>query len=417
MAAALCWMLFGFLPARWALLGGLVATARFGVASYWTQSYWGGAVAALGGALVLGAFPRLVARASPRDAVLGAIGLVLLANSRPFEGIVAALPVAVALGAWFFRAPGAERRRALAWIAAPALVILAPAALSMAAYHEALTGSALRLPYRAYQDHHPFTPLFLWLDVEPAPRYAIGVIRQMSEALAVPYRAQHTLSGFLDGAGAKLAGFGAFFVGPHLWIALLALPWAFRRRGVRLALAIVGLTIVAILVETYYMHHYFAPTTAAIVLLIASGLRVLGAWRPLGRPRTAGLSRHRTAAGAPVGRALALALVVASSISMLDQARGLRRPPPAEWRRGAILRELAADPAGDLVLVRYGPKHLINYEWVYNRADVDSSAVVWAHDLGPALNRELLAYYPDRKVSLLEVGFDSGPPALRPYRE
>src|SRR5688572_11642553 len=57
MAAAICWMLYGFRPERWALVGGLVATARFGLASYWTQSYWGGAVAVIGGALVFGATP------------------------------------------------------------------------------------------------------------------------------------------------------------------------------------------------------------------------------------------------------------------------------------------------------------------------------------------------------------------------
>jgi hypothetical protein len=401
MAAALCWMLYGFLPPRWAFIGGLVAVGRFGVASYWTQSYWGGAVAALGGALVLGALPRLVAHASARVAVLGAAGIALLANSRPFEGIVAAVPVAAALVAWFVRAPGPERRRALARAALPALLVLVAATVWMAVYNQTVTGSAFRLPYRAYQDHHPFTPVFLWLPVEPAPRYEIDVIRQMSDALIEPYRAQHALSGFLSASGAKLAGFAEFFVGPQLWIAFLALPWILRRRGMKVALATVALTVVAILVETYYMHHYFAPVTGAIVLLIAMGLRTLGAWRP-GRGR--------------VGAALVLGLLIGVGFSMLGQARELRRSPPSEWRRSAVLRELTSDPAPDLVIVRYGPNHVMNYEWVYNRADVDSSPVVWAHDLGAARNRELLAWYPGRKVSLLEVGFH-GPPILKPYSE
>ena len=47
--AAACWLLQGWLRPRWALLGGLLAVLWL-APSYWGQVYWGGAVAACGGA-------------------------------------------------------------------------------------------------------------------------------------------------------------------------------------------------------------------------------------------------------------------------------------------------------------------------------------------------------------------------------
>src|SRR5215469_10758460 len=64
MAAAFVWMLRAWMPARWAFLGGILAALKLCVACYWINSYWGGAVAAIGGALVLGTLGRLQRRTS-----------------------------------------------------------------------------------------------------------------------------------------------------------------------------------------------------------------------------------------------------------------------------------------------------------------------------------------------------------------
>ncbi len=92
-AASLCWMLQAYLPAEWALLGGLLAVVRISWFSYFGNAYWGGSVAILGGCLLLGAAARMARKARARDGVLMALGLLLLANSRPFEGALISLPI------------------------------------------------------------------------------------------------------------------------------------------------------------------------------------------------------------------------------------------------------------------------------------------------------------------------------------
>ncbi len=64
-------------------------------------------------------------------------------------------------------------------------------------------------------------------------------------------------------------------------------------------------------------------------------------------------------------------------------------------------------PGKHLIIVRYGPEHNVNFDWVYNDADIDGSKVVWARDMGAEQNAKLLAYYRDRQVWRLTVDRDT----------
>src|SRR5229473_4413400 len=126
MAAAFVWMLQAWMPPRWAFLAGVLAALRLCVASYWINSYWGGAVAAIGGALVLGAFGRMKRRPSLAMGILLGAGVAVLFNSRPYESVFFCLPVAGAVLFWLWRecTEAETRRAALRLVVIPASVIL-----------------------------------------------------------------------------------------------------------------------------------------------------------------------------------------------------------------------------------------------------------------------------------------------------
>jgi hypothetical protein len=89
--AVLCgtvaWALQNWLPPVWAFLGTVIAVLKIGILSYWSESYWGGTVAAIGGGLLIGSLSGLIRRPGIRSGLPAAIGIALLANSRPFEGL------------------------------------------------------------------------------------------------------------------------------------------------------------------------------------------------------------------------------------------------------------------------------------------------------------------------------------------
>src|SRR5207302_4962661 len=111
---------------------------QLGIYSYWSQTYWGGMVAALGGALVFGAYRRLWLRLTWANALWLSVGLVILANSRPLEGVLAALPISALFLVRTFR----ERRwRTIAFwrsLVLPAGIVLLLGSTAAGAYNRAI---------------------------------------------------------------------------------------------------------------------------------------------------------------------------------------------------------------------------------------------------------------------------------------
>ena len=63
--------------------------------------------------------------------------------------------------------------------------------------------------------------------------------------------------------------------------------------------------------------------------------------------------------------------------------------------------------------MHYSTLHSPDQEWVYNGADIDDSKVVWAREMDPRSDAQLIQYFRDREVWTLNA--DSIPQRVRPY--
>ena len=150
MCMAISWMLYAWVPGRWAFMGGLVSVLEFGVFSYWGQSYWGGAVAAMGGALVFGALPRIFKCQRFTDVMWLGLGFAVLVNSRPLEGIFVAIPVGCLLLPWKIKWHRVRNINFIKKIVLPFVLIILMIVAGEASYNKAVTGKAFLPPYTLY---------------------------------------------------------------------------------------------------------------------------------------------------------------------------------------------------------------------------------------------------------------------------
>jgi len=80
----------------------------------------------------------------------------------------------------------------------------------------------------------------------------------------------------------------------------------------------------------------------------------------------------------------------------------------------AVQSKLSSLSGGQLAIVRYRPDHpVLAADWVDNNADIDHSKVVWARDMGPVQNQELIRYFNNRQVWLVQP--DEAPVRVEPY--
>jgi hypothetical protein len=418
MCSAIVWMLQAWLPPTWALLGGALAILRLGLFSYWIDSYSGaGSIAALGGALVLGALPRFMKAARLRDALLMALGVILLGTSRLYEGMLLCLPVAFYLAWWMFFGKNRPTFAVLIRRTALPLALLVAAGAWMGYYNYRVFGSPTTLPYTADRSQYAMAPYFVWQSQRPEPTYRHEEIREFYYRSELnTFNKIHSLSGFLPQTVLKALRAILFYAGITLLIPLIMLRRVFLDRRLRFLILCVLVLLAGQLVEIFLIPHYLAPFTAAFYAIGLQAMRHLWLWTPGDQP-----------VGMTLVRLTVTLCIVLAGVRLCAGPLHLDLPVwPGAWAsewygrgsqsgvgRAQIETHLGQLNGGQLVLVRYASDHNFLDEWVYNAADIDNSKVVWARDMDEAENLELIHYYKDRTVWLVQP--DVEPAKVSPY--
>ena len=407
MAASIVWMLQGWMPARWAFLGGVITVLKLGLISYWVNSYWGGAVAAAGGALILGALPRIIRNQRLRDALLLGLGVAILANTRPLEGLIFCLPAAGALLLWLGGRSSPPLRLTFRRVVAPLAVLTVLLAGFVGYYNWRLTGNALLMPHVLNTRTYHTTGLFLWQPQKPPLHYHNPEMEFFYNSWA---RNQYnrTWDDVRSASQEKLENYSEVFFWPGAFPLLFCLPLLFRDRRTRLLLVTLLLNALGLFAVVWSLPHYAAPVTCVLYALLLQCLRHLRTIRFAGRPVGMGLSRLII---------LLLLFTVGSGLyQRIDDPYAWDwNGNMGNWRRAAVSAKLRQMPGKQLAIVRYGKNHNIHEEWVYNAADIDGSKIVWARDMGPEQNRKLFDYFRDRQVWLIQPEDD--PEGVTPFEK
>jgi hypothetical protein len=332
-----------------------------------------------------------------KDGVLLALGLILLANSRPLEGLLFSLPLLVYLVVRIIRSDAGLRGKLLSRIALPAGLLLLAGALWMLYYDSRTVGNPWTMPYMVNHAEYHVTKPFLGQARNPIPAYRHDSMRRFYVIHELPdYLDSRTFWGVRQLVERNAAIVYVFFLCP---VGLLLLAGWLRvlRRPAQSMIAVAAVAaVVPSLVGLWPPHgHYAAPATGAFILIGLVGLRRLRTAKVRGAKIGLALSRA-------VVILLAVALLAATSAKTIDpfalNAATANSPLPLRIERERMQSQLSRLPGQHLVIVFYAPTDVPSEEWIANQPDPAAAKIIWARDMGAVQNEELLRAYPGRHL-------------------
>ena len=351
---------------------------------------------AIGGALIAGAYPRLIRSQTFHQSCVFGFGLAILALSRPFEGFFFAI-VWVAALAW-------KLRRKVFRIAIPITVIAGAAVFALGMYSKEITGSPFVTAYQISERTYGWPSEMPWMKPPTGLVFRDAEMQQHFEYETTEHEKVNGPLNFIEYLVFRMEAYWRFYLGPVLSIPLIMIPLIWRRKR----MLIVGTfgALFAILLLGGSLPHYFAPATALVVAIVVEGCRHLRA------------SKIHVAHFLPATIALVLVLRIAAQDFGLPYTQKLNYQSwccqqAGNQNKARIEAKFDRIPGRHLVFVKpkTDPYNLL--QWIYNSADIDASRIVWARDMGEQENARLRQYFSGRDVWIVDPNVE--PATCRKY--
>jgi hypothetical protein len=402
-SAALFWMLRGWFTTRWAVFGTMLAILRFGIGSYWINGYHGGFLAAIGGALVAGAYARLRKRIGLLHSIVFGVGCVLMLINRPFEGFFFAAAMTACLAVEVFRRGREFKMLTLARFVVPVATVVTLAATALGFYFSRVTGSPLVTTYAISQRTYGWPMALAWVD---PPRVVLSHVelQRYYDYEVLEHTKVSGILNFVEYITFRLQEYWRFFLGPVLTLALLGFSGCWKARRYRPLIIGAAAVLAAVLGEGASSPHYMAPAAACIVAIVVACFRQLSAV-------PVGIFLRRAA---PLVMILVLALRITAQNAGLPYTQKINFQSwcckvQGNYNKARIEDELRRRPGTHLVFVKTKTEGSNLFQWIYNEADIDGAKIVWARDLGPEENARLRSYFAGRECWLVDPNLDPSP--------
>src|SRR2546428_11162664 len=104
------------------------------------------------------------------------LGLAILANSRPYEGLFLSLPVCAALLVWLLSKNARPLKLTLHRILLPLFLMLLATLVAMGYYFWRTTGSPFNTPYLVNLRTYFVVPIFPWSRLVPVSTYNLALM-------------------------------------------------------------------------------------------------------------------------------------------------------------------------------------------------------------------------------------------------